>query len=199
MFIDVEFAAKKGEVVVLVSVVLVETSSRKSLLTTGEAELDDGFAVVDVDVVLFEGKVNRGVELLRVELEEIASLLVDDEVDAAADMLEVATDDEIDIAADLLELAIDDDLETVVNLLELANDDEVEVAAGLLELAISDEVDTVVNLLELAIVDDLGRVLVLTEDLAVLEAHAFVFGVYNGPSDGYALVDAVSDALVVVF
>lgn len=66
-------------------------------------------------------------------------------------------------------------------------------------LVVDDEVDTVTNLLELAIVDDLGRVLVLTEDLAVLEAHAFVFGVYNGPCGGYGLVDAVSVALVVAF
>jgi len=91
----------------------------------------------------------------------------------------------------------------VVNLLVV--DDEIGIVEDTLELEIDallvvdDEVDTVTNLLEVDIVDDLDRVLVLTEDLAVLEAHAFVFGVYNGPCGGYALVDAVSEALVVVF
>jgi hypothetical protein len=202
VFMDVEFGAKKGVdvVLVLVFVVLSEASSKKSLLITGETELDDGLVVVDVDVVLLEGKVNRGAELLRVELEEIASLLVDDEVDAAADLLELTIDDEVEIAAVLLELASDDEVDIAADLLELAIDDEIDnTVLDLLELATSDEVDTVVNLLELTIVVDLGWVLVLAEDLAVLEAHAFVFGVYNGPSDGYALDDTVSDALVVVF
>ena len=91
----------------------------------------------------------------------------------------------------------------VVNLLVV--DDETGIVEDTLKLEIDallvvdDEVDTVTNLLEVDIVDDLDRVLVLTEDLAVLEAHAFVFGVYNGPCGGYALVDAVSEALVVVF
>lgn len=125
MFMDVELAAKKGGSVVVslaFDVVLVERSSRLNFWLIAGVEV----VVVDVveDIVLLEGKVNLGVMLLRVELD-------------------------------------------VVNLLVVDND-----------------VDTVTNLLELAIVDDLGRVLLLTEGLAVLEAHAFVFGVYKGPCGG---------------
>lgn len=105
-----------------------------SLLTTGvEVEVDAGFVVVDM--VLLDEKLNRGVELLRVELDK---------------------DIEVDVTADLLILSVEDVLD---------------------------------------------RLLVLVEDFAVLEAHAFVLGVYSGPSGGYGLVDAVSEvvAFVVVF
>lgn len=104
----------------------------------GELELDDGFVVVDADVVLLDGKLNRGVELLCVELDVADSL---DE------------DKEEDVTADLLGLKVD-------------------------------------NVLD--------RVLVVVKDLAVPGAHAFVLGVYNGPSGGYSLVDAVSAVVVFV-
>lgn len=161
---DVELAAKKaGSVVVslVLDVVLVNWSSKANFwLTAWAAELEDGFVVVDVDIVLLEGKVNFGVALLRVELEVVNLLVVDNEIDMVENLLEPEVD-------------------TL--------------------LVMDDEIETVTNLLELVPVDDLGRGLVLTEDLAVLEAHAFVFGVYNGPCGGYGLVDAVSEALLVVF
>lgn len=102
-----------------------------------ELEVDDGFGVVYVDTVLLEGKLNRGVELLRVELDAVDQLDKDNEE------------------------------------------------------------DVMVNLLELRVDDVLDRVLVLAKDFAVLEAHAFVLGVYSGPCGGYGLVEAVSEAVVV--
>lgn len=95
-----------------------------------EVEVDEG--VVVVDMVLLDEKLNRGVELLRVELDK---------------------DIDVGVTADLLVLSVED-------------------------------------------VPD--RVLVLVEDFAVLEAHAFVLGVYSGPSGGYGLIDAVSDVVVFV-
>jgi hypothetical protein len=82
------------------------------------------------DVVLLEGRVNLGVTLLRVELEVVT--LLKDNVDTAADLLELMVDDE------------NPELVPTEDLTELA----------------------------------------LTEDITLLEAHAFVFGVYNGPSGG---------------
>lgn len=95
-----------------------------------EVEVDEG--VVVVDMVLLDEKLNRGVELLRVELDK---------------------DIDVGVTADLLVLSVEDVLD---------------------------------------------RVLVLVEDFAVLEAHAFVLGVYSGPSGGYGLIDAVSDVVVFV-
>lgn len=123
-----------------------------NLLTVGgELELDGGLEVVDDDIVLLDGKLNRGVELLRVEL-EVDDLLDEDKVEAVmADLLD--TDKVEDVKGDLLELNVD---------------------------------------------DVLLRVVELVEDFAVLEAHAFVLGVYKGPSGGYALIDAVSEVVVFV-
>jgi hypothetical protein len=65
--------------------------------------------------------------------------------------------DRVDAAADLLELIVDGDLEPeLVPMEDLA---ELVLTEGLTEF-------------------------VLTEDIALLEAHPFVFGVYNGPSGG---------------
>jgi hypothetical protein len=142
MFICVEFGAKNGGMVVSLVVVLVEESSRTNLFIAGGVEVDVGFVVVDVDVVLLEGNVNLGVALLLVELElEVAILLGDN----------------VDTVADLLELMVDDDLDP--------------------------ELVPTEDLTELVLVEDLTE-LVLTGDIALLEAHAFVFGVYNGPSGG---------------
>jgi hypothetical protein len=130
MFMCVEFEAKKGGIVVLVVLLVEESSKVNFCITTGGVELDAEFVVVDA-VVLLEGNVNLGVTLLRVEL-EVVTLLKDN----------------VDTAADLLELMVDNDLDP-----------------------------------ELVPTEDLTE-LVLTEDITLLEAHAFVFGVYNGPSGG---------------
>jgi hypothetical protein len=155
----VEFEARKGgvvesvELVVVVFVEFVERSSRNSLLISGEVVLDEGF-VVDVDIVLLDGKVNLGVSLLRVELEVIDLVVVDN----------------VDTAADLLELMIGDDSERELEAVDL--------------LVVDEEVETTGGLLELVLVDDLGRELELVKDFEFLGTQAFVFGVYNGPSGG---------------
>jgi hypothetical protein len=152
----VEFEARKGgvvESVELVVVVFVERSSRNNLLISGEVVLDEGF-VVDVDIVLLDGKVNLGVSLLRVELEVIDLVVVDN----------------VDTAADLLELMIGDDSERELEAVDL--------------LVVDEEVETTGGLLELVLVDDLGRELELVKDFEFLGTQAFVFGVYNGPSGG---------------
>jgi hypothetical protein len=151
----VEFEARKGgfvesvELVVVVVVEFGERSSRDNLLISGVMELD-GEVVVDVDIVLLDGKVNLGVSLLWVEL-EVIDLVVFDRVDAVADLLELVVGDDSGRELEVVDLLVD---------------------------------DTNVDLLELVIVDDLGRELVLVKDLELLGAHAFVFGVYNGPSGG---------------
>jgi hypothetical protein len=152
----VEFEARKGgvvESVELVVVVFVERSSRNNLLISGEVVLDEGF-VVDVDIVLLDGKVNLGVSLLRMELEVIDLVVVDN----------------VDTAADLLELMIGDDSERELEAIDL--------------LVVDEEVETTGGLLELVLVDDLGRELELVKDFEFLGTQAFVFGVYNGPSGG---------------
>jgi hypothetical protein len=122
-------------------------------LISGEVVLDEGF-VVDVDIVLLDGKVNLGVSLLRVELEVIDLVVVDN----------------VDTAADLLELMIGDDSERELEAVDL--------------LVVDEEVETTGGLLELVLVDDLGRELELVKDFEFLGTQAFVFGVYNGPSGG---------------
>lgn len=122
-------------------------------LLTGavEVELDGGLKVVDDDIVLFDGKLNRGVELLRIEL-DVDDLLDEEKVEEGnRDLLD--EDIEEELMADLLEVNVD---------------------------------------------DVLLRELELVKDFAVLEAHAFVLGVYSGPSGGYALIDAVSEVVVFV-
>jgi hypothetical protein len=155
----VEFEARKGgvvesvELVVVVFVEFVERSSRNNLLISGEVVLDEGF-VVDVDIVLLDGKVNLGVSLLRMGLEVIDLVVVDN----------------VDTAADLLELMIGDDSERELEAIDL--------------LVVDEEVETTGGLLELVLVDDLGRELELVKDFEFLGTQAFVFGVYNGPSGG---------------
>jgi hypothetical protein len=158
----VEFEARKGGlvesvelvvVVVVVSVEFVERLSRNNLLTPGVMVLDGEF-VVDVDVVLLDGKVNLGVSLLRVVLEVFDLVVVDN----------------LDTAVDLLELVIGDDSGRELEVIDL--------------LVVDEEVDTTGGLLELVLVDDLGRELELVKDFELLGVHAFVFGVYNGPSGG---------------
>lgn len=61
-----------------------------------ELEVDDGFVVADADIVLLEGKLNRGVELLRVELDAIDQLDKDTKVDVMVDLLELSVDDVLD-------------------------------------------------------------------------------------------------------
>jgi hypothetical protein len=151
----VEFEARKGgfvesvELVVAVFVEFAERLSRDNLLISGVMELDEE-VVVDVDIVLLDGKVNLGVSLLWMEL-EVIDLVVFDRVDAVADLLELVVGDDSGRELEIVDLLVD---------------------------------DTNVDLLELVIVDDLGRELVLVKDLELLGAHAFVFGVYNGPSGG---------------
>ncbi|KAH0194819.1 hypothetical protein KCU70_g396, partial [Aureobasidium melanogenum] len=86
---DLEFRREVGmfvEVVVSVEdVSLVE-----------ELEVDDGFVVADADIVLLEGKLNRGVELLRVELDAIDQLDKATKVDVMVDLLELSVDDVLD-------------------------------------------------------------------------------------------------------
>lgn len=145
--------------------------------------------VLDVVLVEKSSKVNFWLTAGTAELEDGLDVM-----DAGIVLLE----GNVNLGVSLLRVEL-----KVVNLLVV--DDKIGMVDSLLEadvnalLVVDDEVDTVTNLLEMDIVDDLDRVLVLTEDLAVLEAHAFVFGVYNGPCGGYALVDAVSEALVVFF
>lgn len=104
-------------------------------MTCGEeVELEDEEADVYVDIVLLDGNVNRGVELLRVEL-DIALLDVKEKADSDVALLDAEKDD-------------DDPALLVLKVLEA------------------------------------DLVLVLLKDIAVLEAHAFVFGVYSGPSGG---------------
>lgn len=92
-----------------------------------EVELEDEEADVYVDIVLLDGNVNRGVELLRVEL-DIALLDVREKADSDVALLDTEEDD--------------DDLALLV-----------------------------LKVLEADLV------LVLLKEIAVLEAHAFVFGV----------------------
>ena len=97
-------------------------------MTCGEeVELEDEEADVYVDIVLLDGNVNRGVELLRVEL-DIALLDVKEKADSDVALLDAEKDD-------------DDPALLVLKVLEA------------------------------------DLVLVLLKDIAVLEAHAFVFGV----------------------
>ncbi|OBW65885.1 MAG: Dabb-domain-containing protein [Aureobasidium pullulans] len=115
--------------------VLSSASEVESWLTCGgEVELEDEEADVYVDIVLLDGNVNRGVELLRVEL-DIALLDVKEKADSDVALLDAEKDD-------------DDPALLVLKVLEA------------------------------------DLVLVLLKDIAVLEAHAFVFGVYSGPSGG---------------
>jgi len=108
--------------------VLSSASEVESWLTCGgEVELEDEEADVYVDIVLLDGNVNRGVELLRVEL-DIALLDVKEKADSDVALLDTEEDD--------------DDLALLV-----------------------------LKVLEADLV------LVLLKDIAVLEAHAFVFGV----------------------
>jgi hypothetical protein len=155
----VEFEAEKGglvESVELVVVVFVEFVERSSRnnLLTPGVMVVDGEFVVDVDIVLLDGNVNLGVSLLRVELEVIDLVVVD----------------KVDAVADLLELVIDDDSERELEVVDL--------------LVVDEEVIITADLLELLVVDDFGRELELVRDFEFLGAHAFVFGVYNGPSGG---------------
>lgn len=94
MFMDVEFAAEKGgslEVSLVLDVVLVERSSKVNFWLTAGVEV----VVVDVDVVLLEGKVNLGVMLLRVELEIVNLLVVADELSTVENLLELAIVDDL--------------------------------------------------------------------------------------------------------
>jgi hypothetical protein len=98
-------------------------------LTCGEkVELEDEEADVYVDIVLLDGNVNRGVELLRVEL-DIALLDVKEKADSDVALLDTEEEDDDDLALLVLKV-LEADL-----------------------------------------------VLVLLKEIAVLEAHAFVFGV----------------------
>lgn len=126
----------EGKLLIVSFVEVVSSASEvESWLTCGEeVELEDEEADVYVDIVLLDGNVNRGVELLRVEL-DIALLDVKEKADSDVALLDTEEDD--------------DDLTLLV-----------------------------LKVLEADLV------LVLLKDIAVLEAHAFVFGVYSGPSGG---------------
>lgn len=109
--------------------VLSSASEVESWLTCGgEVELEDEEADVYVDIVLLDGNVNRGAELLRVEL-DIALLDVKEKADSDVALLDTEEEDDDDLALLVLKVLRAD------------------------------------------------LVLVLLKDIAVLEAHAFVFGV----------------------
>jgi hypothetical protein len=128
-----------------------------------------GGSVVFVVVVLVEESsrtslfITCGVELDARLVVVDAVVLLEGKVNLGVALLLVELEivtlliDRVDAAADLLELIVDGDLEPeLVPMEDLA---ELVLTEGLTEF-------------------------VLTEDIALLEAHPFVFGVYNGPSGG---------------
>jgi hypothetical protein len=124
----VEFEARKGglvesvEFVVMVFVELAERSSNVSLLTSGDVVLDEGFVAV-VDTVLLEGKVNLGVGLLLIELEDIA-LLVVNKVDTTVDLLELGIGDDSDLELEVSALLVVDEDVDSTNVLEMVTGDD---------------------------------------------------------------------------
>lgn len=118
----------EGKLLIVSFVEVLSSSDVKDWLTCGEeVELEDEEADVYVDIVLLDGNVNRGVELLRVEL-DIALLDVKENADSDVALLDTEKDD-------------DDSALLVLKVLRA------------------------------------DLVLVLLKDIAVLDAHAFVFGV----------------------